>query len=209
MTEKARVEAFSDGVLAIAITLLVLELRVPDPDQLSHGLAHYLSEQWSSYAAYLLSFIVIGIMWVNHHGLFARVVKVDRPLLLLNLHLLLWIAVLPFPTALVARYIRHGDDARVAMAVYSGVMFATSVAWILLWLWITHDDRLLHQDIDHRVARSTARRFGAGLVVYGATVVVSFLSPVLALVLHFLIAGYYVADQLAMRPPGPARSAPP
>ena len=200
MTDKARVEAFSDGVLAIAITLLVLELRVPDASTLSGGLAHYLSEQWSSYAAYLLSFVVIGIMWVNHHGVFSRVVRVDRPLLLLNLHLLLWIAVLPFPTALVARYIRHGDEARVAMAVYSGVMVATSVAWILLWLWITHDERLLHPDIDQRAARGSVRRFGAGLVVYAATVIVSLVSPVTALVLHFLIAGYYVLDQLGVQP---------
>ena len=72
MTDKARVEAFSDGVLAIAITLLVLELRVPEAGTLSGGLAHYLSEQWSSYAAYVLSFVVIGIMWVNHHGVFSR-----------------------------------------------------------------------------------------------------------------------------------------
>ncbi len=197
--DKARVEAFSDGVLAIAITLLVLELRVPEAEDLSHGLARYLSEQWSSYAAYLLSFVVIGIMWVNHHGLFARVVRVDRPLLLLNLHLLLWIAVLPFPTALVARYIRHGGDARAAMAVYSGVMFATAIAWNLMWLWITRDNRLLHQDIDPRVARRRARRFGLGIVVYGLTVVLSFISPVVALLVHFLIAGYYVADQLAVR----------
>jgi uncharacterized membrane protein len=98
VTDKIRVEAFSDGVLAIAITLLVLELRVPEAEELSHGLAEYLSGQWSSYAAYLLSFVIIGIMWVNHHAVFARVVRVDRPPLLLNLHLLLWIAVLPFPT---------------------------------------------------------------------------------------------------------------
>jgi uncharacterized membrane protein len=177
---------------------------VPAPS--AEGLAHGLAQEWSSYAAYLLSFVVIGIMWVNHHAVFARVVNVDRPLLLLNLHLLLWIAVLPFPTALVARYIRHGHDARVAMAVYSGVMFATSVAWSLLWLWITRDARLLHRAIDARAARASARRFSAGLVVYALTVVLSFVSPLLALVLHFVIAGYYVFDQLAQpqaASPGP------
>jgi uncharacterized membrane protein len=207
VTDKARVEAFSDGVLAIAITLLVLELRVPDGAELAHGLAHALGQEWSSYAAYLLSFVVIGIMWVNHHAMFARVVRVDRPLLLLNLHLLLWIAVLPFPTALVARFIRHGHEARVAMAVYSGVMTATSVAWLLLWLWITRDARLLHRDIDPRAARASVLRFGAGLVVYALTVVLSFVSPLVALVVHFVIAGYYVFDQLAqpqVASPGPA-----
>jgi uncharacterized membrane protein len=196
LNESARVEAFSDGVLAIAITLLVLELRVPEAEQLHDGLAQYLGDQWSSYAAYLLSFMIIGIMWVNHHAIFTAVARVDRMLLVLNLHLLLWIAVLPFPTALVAQYIREGDDARVAMAVYSGVMLGCAIAFNLLWRWITRDDRLLHPSVDQPAARATVRRFGVGILVYAATVVVSFLSPVGALVLHFLIAGYYLSDQL-------------
>lgn len=197
--EKARVEAFSDGVLAIAITLLILEIRVPDPETLgSGGLAHYLGTQWSSYAAYLLSFVVIGIMWVNHHAIFQAVARVDRVLLLLNLHLLLWIAFLPFPTALVARYFRHGHDAGVAMAVYSGVMLVIGVAFQLLWQWICRHDRLLAPHVDGQQARTRAGRFGLGLAVYGAAIGLSFLSALATLVLHFLVAGYYVFDQLSV-----------
>ena len=94
--------------------------------------AHALADQWSSYAAYLLSFVVIGIMWVNHHALIATVARTDRVLLLLNLLLLLWIAFLPFPTGLVADFIRKGDDAHVAMAVYSGTMFGCAIAFNLM-----------------------------------------------------------------------------
>ena len=199
-----RLEAFSDGVIAIAITLLVLEIRVPE--ELHDGLAHALADQWSSYAAYLLSFIVIGIMWVNHHALVATVARTDRVLLLLNLHLLLWIAFLPFPTGLVADYIRHGDDAHVAMAVYSGAMTGCAVAFNLLWLWITRDaprrsghagrQRLLHAHLDPAAAKASRRRFGVGVLVYGATIALSFINAILTLVVHFAIAAYYVADQL-------------
>ena len=102
---KTRLEAFSDGVFAIAITLLIIEVRVPD----SHAgdLARDLANQWPSYAAFVVSFAIIGIIWVNHHDIFERIVTVDRPLLFLNLLLLLTVAFLPFPTALLGDYIRR------------------------------------------------------------------------------------------------------
>ena len=195
----SRVEAFSDGVIAIAITLLILEIRVPEEVAATHGLTHALGDQWSSFAAYLLSFLVIGIMWVNHHTLLATVARVDRVLLLLNLFLLLWIAFLPFPTGLVADYIRHGHDAKVAMAVYSGTMVACAVGFNGMWLWITRDTRLLHEHIDQPAAKASRRRFAFGILVYAATVVLSFISALATLVVHFAIAAYYVADQLAVR----------
>lgn len=199
MSEKDRILAFSDGVIAIAITLLVLELRVPAPSELNHGLAHYLGSLWSSYASYVLSFAVIGIIWMNHHRVLDHVARVDRVLMILNLHLLLWIAVLPFPTALVGKFIRHGNDAKVAMAVYSAVMVMCAIAFQLLWRWITRDERLLHEHVDQPAARAAAGRFGVGLYIYLATIGLSFLSPVAALAVHFAIATYYVADQLPTR----------
>ena len=114
----SRLEAFSDGVFAIAITLLVLELHVPETGDRS--LARALAHEWPQFAAYLTSFLIIGIMWVNHHSMFREITRVDRPLLFLNLLLLLWTALLPFPTELIARYLRAGGaDAHVAAAVYS------------------------------------------------------------------------------------------
>src|SRR5205085_5705026 len=106
----SRVEAFSDGVLAIAATLLVLELRVPDPGQ---DLAQALLAQAPSYATYLVSFLTIGIIWVNHHQLFAHVRRVDRTLLFLNLLRLLVVSLTPFPTALLGRFVTAERDSHV------------------------------------------------------------------------------------------------
>ena len=127
-----RLEAFSDGVIAIAITLLVLEISVPDatPGKLLDA----LGDQWPSYAAFVLSFVVIGIMWVSHHSMFERIANVDRRLLFLNLLLLLGIAFLPFPTALLAAYLKQGgENSHLAAAVYSATMAVIGVFFLLMW----------------------------------------------------------------------------
>src|SRR3954451_13659328 len=100
-----RVEAFSDGVFAIVITLLVIELRPPSVGA-GESLARALWHEWPGYVAYVVSFMVIGVMWLNHHRMFDQVQRVDGALLVLNLHLLLWTALIPFPTAVVADYLR-------------------------------------------------------------------------------------------------------
>jgi uncharacterized membrane protein len=195
--ETSRIEAFSDGVFAIAITLLVLNLAIPTPGK--HGqLAQRLGNEWPSYAAYVVSFLIIGIIWVNHHSVFRMIVRADRPLMFINLLLLLVVAVIPFPTALLAGYIRHGSaDAHVAAAVYSVTMLAMSFCFAGLWLWVTRPGSgLLHERLDPVVARAALQRFGLGTVVYALAIVLSFLSAVLTLVFHFVIAIYYVFDQL-------------
>jgi uncharacterized membrane protein len=191
-----RLETFSDGVFAIAITLLVLELDVPGD---THGdLWHALLEQWPSYLAYLVSFAVIGIIWVNHHGILALVARVDRPLLYLNLLLLLTVAGIPFPTALVAEHLQSpGIDARVAAAVYGGWAVLVAVSFNLMWRWIVHDRSLIHDHIDLAALRANTRRFSLGLLIYPATVGIAFLSPIWALVVHGFVAIYYVVDQFA------------
>ena len=190
-----RLQAFSDGVFAIAITLLVIEIHVPEAPE--GGLWRALLDQWPSYAAYLVSFSIIGIMWVNHHALVAFAARIDRPLLFLNLLLLLFVALLPFPTALLAEYLDTPRDAEVAAAVYSGNMLGCAIAFNLLWRWIVRDARLVHAHIDLDAARTRTRRFSVGILVYGATVAVSFLNAFATLALHALIAIYYVFDQLA------------
>ena len=117
-----RLEAFSDGVFSIAATLLVLELRVP-PDA-AGGLGPALLAEWPSYASYVVSFLTIGIILVNHHALFANVRRVDRRLLFLNLLLLLSVSTIPFPTAIVGRYIGSGDASR-----WAGRPDNTSRSW--------------------------------------------------------------------------------
>src|ERR1700694_696100 len=125
--ETTRLEAFSDGIFAIAMTLLVLEIRLPEqvpPGTLGDALFHV----WPSYLAFLTSFATIGVMWVNHHRVFNLIQRTDQGLLGLNLLLLLGVTFLPFPTAVVAQHIRS-DDAWLAAMFYNGVFIAISISW--------------------------------------------------------------------------------
>jgi uncharacterized membrane protein len=194
--DSGRLEAFSDGVFAIAITLLVLDLIVPGMEEAHEiGLGAALAAEWPSYFAYLVSFFVIGIIWINHHTMFTMVNQVDRRVLFVNLLLLLTISVIPFPTRLLAEYLLDGD-AGIAAAVYSATMFVMGLAFASLWLAITRDARLLHSPIDPAVRRAALRRFGAGGLVYALTIGLSFVSAVATLAVHAALAIYYCFDQL-------------
>ena len=202
--EKSRLEAFSDGVFAIAITLLVLELAIPSVEEArtAGGLADALRDNWASYAAYIVSFAIIGIMWVNHHAILHNVASVDRALLFCNLLLLMFIAVLPFPTALLAEHLNAGarsGGARVAAAIYSANMLGCAIGFQVVWRWIVRDQRLLHAHIDHRLARAGQARFAFGVLVYAATIGVALIHAGVTLAVHGLIAVYYVFDQLTVK----------
>jgi uncharacterized membrane protein len=200
----SRLEAFSDGVLAIAITLLVIEIHPPEVGG-GKTLAQALWAQWPSYAGYLVSFLTIGVIWLNHHRVFAQVLRVDGPLLLLNLNLLLWTALIPFPTAVVAEHLGDGGEAaRTAAALYCGVLLGMGLAFAALFAWVTHGDRLLGRPPPVGVVRAARRRFMLGLVVYGAALAGSWVSAPLALVLCGLMALYYAFDQASV----PAEPAP-
>jgi uncharacterized membrane protein len=196
---KTRLEAFSDGVLAIAITLLVIEIRPPEVHE-GESLAHALWTLWPSYLAYLVSFLTIGVIWLNHHGIFQQVVRVDGPLLVLNLNLLLWTALIPFPTAVVAENLAGGGEAaRTAAAVYSGVLLLMGFAFGALFTWVTHDDRLLHRLPPPRIVRAARLRFMVGLVVYLVALALAWVSAPASLVLSGLMALYYAFDQVSVR----------
>ena len=195
---KSRLEAFSDGVFAIVITLLVLELRPPSVAE-GESLARALWHQWPSYVAYVVSFMVIGVMWLNHHRMFTQVERVDSPLLVLNLHLLLWTALIPFPTAVVADYLREGgQNATTALAFYGAVIFCTAIAFVCLFGWITHDERLLGRALPPEVVRASRLRFGVGLAVYAVAFGLSWVSAALALAAHAAMALYYAFDQASV-----------
>jgi uncharacterized membrane protein len=201
---KSRLEAFSDGVLAIVITLLALELRPPEVEP-GQTLARALGEQWPSYLAYVLAFAQIGVIWLNHHRLFEQVRVVDGKLLLLNLNLLMWISLIPFPTALVAEHLRGGGEATsTAVAVFSGVLFLMSIGFTALYAWITHDDRLVHALPPRHVVIAARVRFGLGLAAYGAAVGLAFVVPYAALAMHAVFAAYYAFDQATFEAPVPA-----
>jgi uncharacterized membrane protein len=192
-----RVEAFSDGVMSIAATLLVLELHVPDVGQ---DLGATLLAQWPSYAAYVVSFATIGIIWVNHHQLFVHVRRVDRTLLFLNLVLLMVVSLIPFPTAVLGRFVSAERDSQLAAAVYGGLMILMSLAFTALWRHVTGDARLLGRHLDPRRARQESVLFSAGLLAYAAGVGLAFVSAQLSLLVYGLVAVFYVFPWLPERP---------
>jgi uncharacterized membrane protein len=195
---KTRLEAFSDGVLAIAITLLVIEIRPPELHQ-GETLAHALWTQWPSYLAYLVSFLTIGVIWLNHHRVFEQVARVDGPLLVLNLNLLLWTALIPFPTAVIAEHLQgSGEAAQTASALYCGVLLLMSLSFGALFAWVTHDARLLERLPPPEVIRAARLRFMLGLVVYAGAFALSWVSAPLALALCGLMALYYAFDQASV-----------
>lgn len=194
-TETGRVEAFSDGVFAVIITILVLELKVPE--ETGSDFWHGVREQWPHYAAYVVSFLIIGVMWVNHHTIFSHIKRVDRPLLFLNLLVLMVVSVVPYTTNVLAEHLmEEGGSAKAAAVLYSLVTVAYALAFMAFWWYVTRVGHLFHDQVDKDGARATRVRFGLGAIAYPCTVVLAFFSAPLTLVAHFLIALYYAANQI-------------
>jgi uncharacterized membrane protein len=201
--DSRRAESFSDGVFAVAITVLVFNL-LPIADKTagfltvrgSNGLTHY----WPAYLAYVVSFLTIGIMWVNHHTMLSQVTLVDRRVLILNLFLLMGIVAIPFPTALVADHLTGTDggagQARVAAVTYGLVMIAISIGFAALWLYLAAHQQALGARRKVQVPRMSTFRFTAGNVGYVAGTVIAFVSPVAALIIFGLLAVYYMFEHL-------------
>lgn len=187
-------EAFSDGVFAVAITLLALDLRPGEGDTLGQQLV--ARGALAGYAAYVVSFLVIGIIWVNHHAMFRQIVRIDRPAQFYNLLVLLFVAAIPFPTALLAEHLRDGADSHPAAFAYSAVMFLMGVSFSLLWSRAVRGGRLLERPMNRAEERVAVRRFGVGMLAYLAMMGVALVSAPLTLAGHLLIAVYYVLDQL-------------
>jgi len=185
-----RIEAFSDGVFAIAITLLVLEIHVPEEPE--NGLGQALLDQWPAYASYVVSFSIIGIIWVNHHAVFDHLLRADRTLVFLNLLLLLFVGVLPFPTNLIATYMEQGGaDERVAAVVYAGTMTAMGAAFGALWSYASGHGRLLGETLSPTEVNRLTRRFVIGTPVYLLSMLVALVSAPACLALNALLAVYY------------------
>jgi uncharacterized membrane protein len=199
----ARLEAFSDGVFAIAATLLVLDLHVPDPS--GSDLAHALGSQWPSYAAYAISFATIGIVWINHHAMISRVRSVDHGIMTLNLGLLVTIGLLPFTTALMAAYVKAGHGQHLAAAVYSGsyllmsVLFAATNRHILLV-----KAHLLHRELPEGQRREILTRSILGLVPYVIATALAAVSAYATLAICAAIAVYYALPAASVTREAPA-----
>ena len=202
--DRARLEAFSDGVFAVAITLLALNLTVAGP---GHGLLrHQLWEHRWAFAAYLLSFFVIGIIWVNHHALIRSIKAVDRTLLFVNQLLLLFVVLIPWSTAIVAEYLHHDNwDARVAMAIYAGVFLGMSAGFGAIFEWTLHGDRV-YQPVPREQHWAARIRFVGGSSVYIIAVVVALFNAYVAFAMMGLVAFYYIFENTPTSPAAPDSS---
>ena len=190
---KSRLEAFSDAVFAIAVTLLVIELAVPDVHE-GESLANALADEWPHYAAYAVSFAIVGIIWVNHHHVMDEVARVTRGLTYLNLGLLSTVAFLPHPTAVLAEYVQVGGSrSHVAAAVYSGTLLVMSLWFLLFWMHVVRA-RLHDPGIAGAGLRRRTRRAFIAPVAYAVVLGIAFVSAPLALGMHAAIAVYYTVD---------------
>jgi len=194
--EKARLEAFSDGVFAVAITLLALDLAVAGPGPGHAALSRQLGDHWPSYGAYVVSFFVIGITWVNHHTLFKGLATTDRYLLFLNLTLLLFIVAIPFGTATMAEYLRGGGaDAHLAAALYGAILEGMALSFSAIFVWSIRTDERRHTPMAARAARAALVRFSIGSAVYLVAIGLAFVSAAATLIIIAGVAVYYVFEQ--------------
>ena len=185
-----RLQALADGVFAIALTLLVLGL--PTLTGSEHLGADLLSH-WPSYAAYVVSFVTLAIVWLNHRALFDVVRVADRTLVELNLLLLLFVSVVPWPTGLVANHLRDASAARAAAVVYGLVMTAMSGTFTLIWIRLVRGKRLVHAEHRARLRRAL-RRSAIGPAAYATATVVAVFSAPAALVLYAALAAYFAVS---------------
>lgn len=188
--DKGRIEAFSDGVIAVAITLLALNLHVVRGQG---SLAHQLGSQWPNYAAFVVSFLTIGIIWINHHAMLRRLAVVDHTILLLNLLLLMTICVLPFTTAIMAEYLTaaHGNG-RLAAVVYAGSLLAMALTFFAIqWYVFEAEEPLLEEYLKPEARRRVLRRNAVGLLPYAVATAAGAVTPYVTLGICAVVGVFY------------------
>lgn len=188
-----RLETFADGVLAIAATLLILNVDTQIGERAPH-LANELREIWPSYAGYAVSFLTIGIIWVNHHGLMTQVDHADRIFLFLNVFLLMVVAFIPFPTRLVAEHIQD-EGATAAAVAYGFTLVATAIMFNLVWFYASGGGgRLLRPDHDPKAVKGITRSYRPAPYIYLAMTLVAFVAPVAAVLLYGGFAIFWMIE---------------
>jgi uncharacterized membrane protein len=188
----ARLETFADGVFAIAATLLILNVDA----QVGSGegpIGDRLLHIWPSYVAYAVSFVTIGIIWINHHTVMGQIGQVDRRFLLANIGLLLCVAFVPFPTRLIAEHMRGGGLEAPALA-YGATMTVMAVSYSALWFYAAIGRRLLRPDADERVVAGISRSYLPGPWIYLGATLLALASPLASVALYGAIALFYVVE---------------
>ena len=192
-----RLETFADGVFAIAATLLILNVdgQVHPAAELEGPLRTALAHAWPSYAGYVVSFITIGVIWANHHTVMSQIERVDRTFLLLTVGFLLCVAFIPFPTRLMAEFIRSGSsDANAATIAYGITLTLTAAFFNALWLYASRNARLLREDADPVLVAGISKSYRPGVPIYLVATLVGLASPVASAVLYAAIAIFYVIE---------------
>ena len=191
---KGRLEAFSDGVIGVAITLLVLNLRFDDDP--SKALTTQLGEHWPSFAAYVVSFFIIGVIWLNHHQLFQLVTAIDMRVMVYNLVMLLFVTAIPFTTATYANYVQAGGtSARTSVILYGLVMEGMAIGFMLILVRLVRAG-LLDPKVSPSQVRNLLIRNGLRIVIYLVIIVVGAFNPLIMLMLYVAIIGIYTVPTL-------------
>ena len=190
-----RLEAFSDGVFAIAITLLILEVKIPKHEDLiaSGGLTNFLLHLWPSYFAYVFSFIIIGIYWSNHHYLFKFFKRTDHYFNLLNVLFLMCIAFLPYPTAILGDFIADKEYMGTAVTLYSIGIWLPAATWWILWIYGSNKYRLIDPRLTPSFVRTLHRQYALSNLFYVLAIIISLISPVASLVINVGLTLLYLS----------------
>jgi len=189
-----RLEAFADAVFAIAITLLVIEIHSPSAEEVATmgGLGTALAHLWPSYLGYVISFIVIGIMWANHHNLMKLIDRVDHGFITLTLLLLLCVAFLPFPTAVMAEHLTDPRERSVAVAFYCGCFTVTAFFYFLMWWHAARGRRLIAHDVPDDAVRAITRAYAPGSLLYLSATLMAFVHVAISLTIVAGLAILYM-----------------
>ncbi|OXG04170.1 putative membrane protein [Flavobacterium araucananum] len=193
--ETVRIENFSDAVFAIAITLLVLDLHVPDTNVVKNGtdLLVYLKGEWTSYLAFTLSFFSIFIMWVNHHKIFKQIYSRNTAIMFTNGLILFLVTAVSYPTALLARFF-DGQASGIAVAIYTGIFVLINISYNLLWFIASRDRKLLRPEITNLAIKKIRNNYLYGFPTYLIAFAISFQFPKVALAISMLLLLYWAVS---------------
>lgn len=190
----SRLEAFSDGVFAIAITLLILEIKIPGEEVLQRtSLPVYILKQWPEFFAYVFSFVIIGIYWANHHYIFKLYRRTDHTFNMLNVFFLMTIAFLPYPTAILGEYVMDESHRRTATIFYAIGIYLPALMWLVLWLYASKNKRLIDKTLKESFIKHLAKQFWITNALYILAIALAFFSPVASIILNVLLTLLYMS----------------
>ncbi|HTQ66203.1 MAG TPA: TMEM175 family protein [Puia sp.] len=188
-----RLEAFSDGVFAIAITLLILEIKIPDHESLrAQSLFTYLWKLWPKYFAYVFSFIITGIYWANHHYIFKLYIRTNHIFNIMNVIFLMTIAFLPFPTAIFGEYINEPEHRQTAVSFYALGIYLPAFVWLMMWLYGSSGRRLIDRRLAESFIQYLTAQFWISNIIYIAAIIISFFNPFASLLLNIILTLLYL-----------------